>query len=81
MNFDILDQFGKKINCNVVSLFSNEENKRNYVIYTDGTKNSDGKLEIYASRYKQNPNGSIILEEIEDDEEWDLVDMHLANMR
>ena len=76
MNFEILDQFKNKVTCNVVGLFQDETKSRNYIVYTDGTKNADGKLEVYASRYTKE-NNSIVLSDIEEDEEWDLVDNFL----
>lgn len=80
MKFDVLDQSGQKVQCEVVDLFKDETNKRNYLIYTDGTKNSDGQLEIYASRYVQK-NDTFVLEDIEEEQEWDLIDEFLASKR
>lgn len=77
MKFEILDQNGNKINCNVVGIFKDEIKERNYIVYTDGTKNDEGKLEIYAARYDKE-NNSFVLSDIEEDEEWDLVDDFLS---
>ena len=80
MKFEILDQTGNKINCNVVGMFKDEVKDINYIVYTDGTRNNDGKLEIYASRYTKQKD-SFVLSDIEEDEEWDLVDNFLSLQR
>ena len=77
MNFKIIED-GKEIVCDIVLTFRDDNNDKNYIIYTDGTKDEDGELEIYASRYKM-VEGSFILEEIVNDYEWDLIDNMLAS--
>ena len=80
MKFDILNQSGQKIKCDVVGLLPDEKNNRNYIIYTDGTKNKNGKLEVYASRYTKQDN-FIVLSDIEEESEWDLIDEYLLNIK
>ena len=50
MNFKIYED-NKEIVCNIIKIFKDDSNDINYIIYTDGTKDEDGELEIYASRY------------------------------
>ena len=80
MNFDILNQVGQRIKCEIVGLFSDEINNRDYIIYTDGTRNNKGKLEVYASRYTKK-NNSLVLSDIEEDSEWDLIDEYLLSIK
>ena len=77
MNFEVLNQMVKKIKCDVVGLFKDDKHNINYVVYTDGTKDEDGKLAVYASRFNKR-NKFYILQDIEEDYEWDLVDEFLA---
>ena len=77
MNFKILDQNGTEVVCDIVAIFQDEKTNIDYIIYTDGTKGASGKLEVYASRYKKE-NKTMILEDIENDSEWDLIDEYLA---
>lgn len=77
MNFKVIEN-GKEINCEVILTFSDDNNNINYIIYTDGTKDEDGELEIYASRYIQKDNDYII-EEIKHEYEWNLVDNMLES--
>ncbi len=78
MNFEIVDNNGQKVDCEVVDLFKDESNNINYIIYTDGTKSENDKLEVYASRYVLE-NGKYFLKDIENDYEWDLIDNFLAS--
>ena len=64
---------GKEIECDIVCTFKDKTNDRNYIIYTDGTKDDVGDSIIYASRYTEKDN-SIILEDIENEYEWNLID-------
>lgn len=72
MNFKIIEN-GKEIECDIVLTFRDDNNDINYIVYTDGTKDTTGDLEIYASRYKKVDN-SFVLEEIQNDYEWNLID-------
>lgn len=72
MDFKII-QNNKEIKCNIVTMFKDEANDINYIIYTDGTLDNEGKLEVYASRYIIE-NKNCILQEIENDYEWNLID-------
>ena len=76
MNFEIVND-GKKVVCNIIDTFNH--NGINYIIYTDGTKDDMGELEIYASRYVIK-DSNYILEDIINDEEWDLVDEYLDSI-
>jgi len=72
MNFKIIED-GKEIVCDIVLTFRDNNNDINYIVYTDGTKDEEGELEVYASRYKK-VDSSFILDEIVNDYEWDLID-------
>ena len=72
MNFKIIED-GKEITCEIVTLFSDENNDINYIVYTDGTEDADGELELYASRYIERDN-NYILQPIENEYEWNLID-------
>lgn len=77
MNFNVINN-GKEINCDVMLTFRDDNNDINYVVYTDGTKDSNNNLEVYASRYVIKDN-KFILNDIEHDYEWDLIDNMLES--
>ena len=70
---------GKEVICYIILIFDNKETGKQYVVYTDGTKNSDGTLEILASTYSV-VDKEIRLGEITTDAEWDMVDEMLARV-
>lgn len=72
MNFKVI-QDGKEIVCNIILTFRDEINNNNYIVYTDGTEDEDGELEVYASRYILD-NENYVLSEIESNYEWNLID-------
>lgn len=78
MNFKVFDN-GKMITCKVIKVFSDENNNINYIIYTDGTKDNNGELEIYASRYVVE-NNEFVLKPILYDFEWNLIDNILSSL-
>lgn len=70
---------GKEVVCYIILIFDNPDTGKQYVIYTDGTKNSDGTLEVLASIYHV-IDGEVQLGEITTDAEWDMVDEMLAKV-
>ena len=72
MKFAIIKD-GKEIEWEILFTFHDDSNDLNYIVYTDGTKDSDDELEILAARYKEKDK-KYILEEIKTDFEWNLID-------
>lgn len=64
---------GKEVVCYILLTFNNPTNNKNYIVYTDGSKDENGQMEILASAYQIN-DGNIKLEEITTDYEWNIVD-------
>ena len=77
MNFKIY-QDGKEILCDIVLTFRDDSNDINYIVYTDGTKDDEGDLEVYASRYIEK-NNDYYLMPIENEYEWNLIDNMLES--
>ena len=72
--FEAKNEFGETVECEVVMSYMCYENGNSYVFYTDNTYDYDGELNLYASRYLGEDNGNMILEDIEDESEWLLLD-------
>lgn len=77
MTFKIIEN-NTEIECNIIATFNDEGNNINYIVYTDGTKDNNGDLKNYASRYILE-NGNYVLKSIENDSEWDLIDSMLES--
>lgn len=76
MDFKVISD-GNVVNCNIVMTF--KENEINYIVYTDGTKDNNGNLELYASRYII-LNNEYRLTPILSDREWDMVESKIKEM-
>ena len=72
MKFKVIES-GKEIECEIVFTFRDENNDINYIVYTDGTRDEMGELDIFASRYRE-LNNQYILEAIQNESEWNLID-------
>ena len=73
MNDNILkltDDLGNTKEYEILMTLKMEETNKNYIIYTDNTKDNED-LNIYASIYNPDNNE---LEEIKTDKEWDIID-------
>ena len=62
---------GKKIEFDVILTFKNENNEKNYVVYTDNSYDNNNKLTIYASIY--NPDNLQFIGNPDTKEEWDII--------
>lgn len=70
--FEVTNELGDKILCQKLHTF--KKNNINYIIYTDFETNEDEDIEILASRFKIE-NDEMVLYPIENDLEWDLIDI------
>lgn len=75
----ITDKNGKEMEYEILSTFFFAKTKKNYVIYTDNTKDKQGNLNIYASIYY--PTDDTRLDNIETEEEWNVVESILEKLK
>jgi len=67
--FTVKDENGNNIEYKILFTFYSDETKKDYVVYTDDSENSDGEKFVYASIY-DNKSKSKELLPIETEEEW-----------
>ena len=79
-SFTMIDETGNEIVYDVLFTFESEETQKNYIVYTDNTKDSDGNVEVYASIYDPNDPHSK-LEAIETDKEWKVIETILETLQ
>lgn len=79
-SFTMIDEAGNEIVYDVLFTFESEETQKNYIVYTDNTKDSDGNVEVYASIYDPNDPHSK-LEAIETDKEWKVIETILETLQ
>lgn len=69
----------KIIDCDIISVFKDENTNIDYVIYTDNIEDKKCEKNIYASRYIMHDNNMELLE-IEKEEEWDLIEEKIRSI-
>ena len=51
--FTMIDESGQEREYDVLFTFESEETNKNYIVYTDNTKDETGNVEVYASIYSR----------------------------
>ena len=78
--FSMLDENGNEIIYDVLFTFESEETHKNYIVYTDNTKDENGNVEVYASiYYPDDPHSK--LEAIKTDKEWKVIETILETLQ
>ncbi len=49
--FKVIDREGKEIEFEILFTFESDETKKNYMVYTDNTKDEEGKMLKYTHQY------------------------------
>ena len=79
-SFTLIDENGNEVEYDVLFTFESEETNKNYIVYTDQTKDDAGNIEVYASIYDPNdPNSK--LEPITTDKEWKVIETILSTLQ
>ena len=79
-SFTLIDENGNETIYDVLFTFESEETHKNYIVYTDNTKDREGNIEVYASTYDPNDPHSK-LEAIETDKEWKVIETILSTLQ
>ena len=80
MTFKVVNEEGKEIECEVLFTFESEETKKNYIVYTDNTKDSEGNIKVYASIYNPEADNTELLP-VETDREWKVIETILESIQ
>lgn len=78
--FKVIDNEGKEIECEVLFTFESDETKKNYIVYTDNTKDEIGNVKVYASIYDPNSE-TTKLDPIETEKEWNIIENILETLQ
>ena len=79
-SFSMIDDEGKEVTYDVLFTFESDETKKNYIVYTDNSKDKEGNIEVYASIYDPNDPHSK-LEAIKTDKEWRVIETILDTLQ
>ena len=77
---EIVGENGEKIVCDILFTFDNDETNKSYMVYTDNSKDENGKVRVYASIYDPNDEKSQ-LEEIKTEKEWKVINTILETLQ
>ncbi len=78
--FSMIDENGNEIVYDVLFTFESDETGKNYIVYTDNTRDEKGNIEVYASIYDPNDPHSK-LEAIKTDKEWRVIETILDTLQ
>ena len=79
MFLKIINDNGKITEYEILLSFFWIKTNRNYIIYTDNSKDNNGNLNIYAAIY--NSNDDVKLKEIETEIEWNEIEKRLNSLK
>lgn len=71
--FTVIDKDGKESKYEILLTFTSPDTNKNYIVYTDNTKDKEGLIKTYASIYEEDDD-KLKLTPIEDDKEWNMVE-------
>ena len=78
--FTVIDDEGKEVVCEVLFTFESDETKKNYIVYTDNTLDSEGNVKVYAS-ISEPEKENMELIPIESEREWKIVETILDSIQ
>ena len=73
MTFNITNDEGQEVECEVLFTFESDETGKNYMVYTDNTVDEEGNTKVYASIYNPDEEDQT-LQPIETDKEWKIIE-------
>ena len=77
--FKVIDKDGKEIVFEILFTFESDETKKNYMVYTDNTKDEDGNTKVYASVF--NPDSDPLeLLPVETEREWKVIETIITSI-
>lgn len=78
--FEIINDEGKKIECEVLFTFDSDETNKSYIAYTDNSLDEQGNVRVYASSYDKTSENKE-LSPIETDKEWAIIESIFSELQ
>ena len=78
--FTVLDENGRQVVCEPLFTFESDETKKQYVVYTDNSKDEEGNVRVFASIYQMTDKGGELLP-IKTDKEWKVIETILETIQ
>ena len=80
MTFTVTNDEGKDVEYEVLFTFDSDETKKNYIVYTDNSKDENGNTRVYASIYTPSEEVTELFP-IETEKEWKIIDTILKELQ
>lgn len=77
--FKVKNEDGESVECTVLFTFSSTETNKDYIVYTDNSKNDLGEINVYANTFDKT-GSSKVLNKIETEEEWNTIECILEKL-
>ena len=78
--FKVIDKEGKEIEFEVLFTFESNETNKNYMVYTDNSKDEKGNIRVFASVF--NPSDEQLeLLPVETEREWKIIETILDSVQ
>jgi uncharacterized protein YrzB (UPF0473 family) len=77
----VYDENRIAMECQIISQFKNEDTGKNYLVYTDNTRNEEGKKNMYVVSFNPDASDEDTLTPIESMEEWESISGFLEELR
>ncbi len=77
--FKVIDKEGKEIEFEVLFTFESDETKKNYMVYTDNSKDDEGNIRVYASVFVPEAEPLELLP-VETEREWKIIETILQSI-
>ena len=78
--FTLVGEDGKETTYDILLTYESVETNKNYIVYTDGSLDEEGNVQVFASIYDPN-NKEAGLIPIETEQEWKLVETILNTLQ
>ena len=77
--FKVIDNEGKEIEFEILFTFESDETKKNYMVYTDNSKDDNGNVRVYASVFVPDAEPLELLP-VETEREWKIIETILETI-
>lgn len=77
--FKVIDKEGKEIEFEILFTFESDETKKNYMVYTDNSKDDNGNVRVYASVFVPEAEPLELLP-VETEREWKIIETILETI-
>ena len=78
--FTVLNDKGIPVECEPLFTFESDETKKQYIVYTDNSKDENGNVRVFASIYNITKNGGEFLP-IKTEKEWKVIETILQSIQ